>query len=166
MPYRSLYFICPTDCLESVINLAFVNQNHFYTSLGNSVVFDAEMANVVKALVLKHHIKSIYFVLALNNIIVSDVLENQAVYPITDLKNTYAIHIDKKRPTQIPSQLRTHRSVLLSHHLNQKISGLQQILQTLGLDHIAVSGKIYDKDRDEFDKIYSALICTAYFALN
>ena len=45
---KHLYFICPTDFLEGVIENVFKQINYYYTSLGNSITFDKDSVKQLK----------------------------------------------------------------------------------------------------------------------
>ena len=68
----SLFFLCPTDCLESIVNKNYKGNNYFYTSPGNNSSFDLISLESIKALICRHDIKNIYFVLSEQNKIVID----------------------------------------------------------------------------------------------
>ena len=61
---KCLYFICPTDCLESTIQSTFHQENFFYSSLGNSVNFNECELNQAKQLICDKGIREISFILA------------------------------------------------------------------------------------------------------
>lgn len=44
--HKCLYLVCPTDCLEPIINNTFKQEHYFYTSLGNAFVADSETLNI------------------------------------------------------------------------------------------------------------------------
>ena len=44
---KHLFFVCPTDNLESVINFKFKHENYFLTSLGNSFEFNKDNVNEI-----------------------------------------------------------------------------------------------------------------------
>ena len=71
---KNLFLLCPTDCLESVVNHVFRNENYFYTSLGNSIVPEKRTLEYIEELITKHHITNVYFVLSNDNPIILDAL--------------------------------------------------------------------------------------------
>ena len=75
--HKRFYFICPADCLEYRINKQFKYENYFYSSLGNSFVFDSKNIDNIKEMIIKHNIKEISFVLSSNNTIIENALGPQ-----------------------------------------------------------------------------------------
>ena len=75
--YASLFFLCPTDCLESIINKNYKGKNYFYTSLGNNSSFDLISLDSIKALICRHDIRNIYFVFSEQNKIVIEAMRGQ-----------------------------------------------------------------------------------------
>ncbi len=99
---KCLYSLCPTDCLETVINNTFRNENYFYTSLGNSVIFSNNTITEIKILISKHRINEVCFVLSNNNHFILDALKNNNFSNIRGLSTFYK-EIKKKR--NIPNPL-------------------------------------------------------------
>lgn len=54
---KHLYFICPTDHLETVINNTFKQENYYCNSLGNSIKFDSEMVGQINVLIETKNIR-------------------------------------------------------------------------------------------------------------
>ena len=94
----SLFLLCPTDCLEFIINKEFEGKNYFYSSLGNTSTFDSITLEAIKGLIDKHHIREIYFVLSMRNKIVSDAMGGQTFPQTRMLQNfTKEIGLHKKQ---------------------------------------------------------------------
>lgn len=64
---RNLYFICPTDFLETAINGTFFQENFFLTSLGNNFSFDLETIGEINGFIETKRIEKITFVLSKDN---------------------------------------------------------------------------------------------------
>lgn len=164
--HKCLYFLCPTDCLEFIINDTFKYDNYFYTSLGNSFVFDFETLIYLKKMVEKHHIEEIYFVLSMDNIIVLDALGDQCFSKIIGLKKFYnEIEKHNKRSKVITLSGNSQLSVI-SYYLNKKIKLLQLQLNNLSNKSIKIKGKIYNRDQDIFTNILPDLVCLEKYHLN
>jgi len=86
---KLLYFTCPTDRLEPIINDAFEQENYFFSSLGNSTVFDDDLLEHLKEMITTKKIKEISFVLSKDNRIVRDALGSQDYSEINGLNNFY-----------------------------------------------------------------------------
>lgn len=163
---KCLYLLCPTDCLEPIINNTFKHQNYFYTSLGNSFISDCETIEHIKQVVKKYNIKKICFVLSLDNLIIEYVLKHQDFSKIKGLKSVHNEVITQKNRSKTISQTGNDQLSFFSYYLNQKIKGLNLELNNLFNQSIKISGKIYDRKKEIFTNIYSNLICIEKYHLN
>ncbi|WP_298426267.1 hypothetical protein [uncultured Kordia sp.] len=163
---KTLFLLCPTDCLETAVNDAYENENYFYTSLGNSFAADNSTLKSIKELILKHDIKNIYFVLSNDNKIILDALERQSFSEIIGLENFYSEIIKQKEDSEIMWLTTNNKDLIISYFLNHKIKELQLELGNLSLNSIKVRGKIYDINNTYFKNIYSSLICLKSHCLN
>ncbi len=162
--HKSFYLICPTDFIENTINKTFGGENYFYTSLGNSFNYESKTLEHIKAIIKKHNIKEIYFVLSLNNIIVLDALTTKKKSKIRLLHNFYNDIKSQKERSQTAFKENDNQFTLLSLYLNKKIKELR--LANLSSQTIKIGGKIYHKDQDTFTNIYSDLVCLEKHNLN
>lgn len=162
----SLFFLCPTDCLESIINKNYKGKNYFHTSLGNNSSFDLISLDSIKALICRHDIRNIYFVLSEQNKIVVEAMGGQTFPQIRGLQNfNNSINLSKKQ-----SELfwKTSDPVIstLSYYLNQKIIQLQLNLSCLLTQPLTLKGKIYIKSQNKFIDTYPDLVCLREYNLN
>jgi len=163
---KHLYFICPTDHLEPTINRLNEQKNYYYTSLGNSVVFNNNKINQIELLILEHNIKKVSFVLSNNNLIIQDALGSQNFTEVKILGD-YCNEITKqKKFSDIFWNNNGHKSIVLSNYLNKKINELQFMLNDLILDQIEIDGKIYNEQENVFNSIYKDLKYNECFSLN
>lgn len=161
-----LYFICPTDRLETVIDNLYKHKNYYYTSLGNSLTSDYTTLNYLRDLILKYSIEEISLVLSENNLIIRDALTNRKFSQIRGLGDLYMEIMKQKQYSDIVWKKNNCHFTFLSHYLNKKIQDLRMQLDVLNLDQIKIRGKIYDQKKKVFNDIYSDLICRDYFSLN
>tara|TARA_B100000925_G_scaffold86246_1_gene61833 strand:- start:2453 stop:2950 length:498 start_codon:yes stop_codon:yes gene_type:complete len=162
----SLFFLCPTDCLESIVNKNYKGKNYFYTCLGNNSSFDSILLESIRALICRHNIRNIYFVLSEQNKIVVDAMEGQTFPQISGLQDLFnAIKLNKRQ-----SKLfwKTSDSVhpVLSYYLNQKIIQLQANLSCTITQGLTLQGKIYIKSQNKFIDTYPDLVCLRKYSLN
>ncbi|PKV51375.1 hypothetical protein ATE84_3460 [Aquimarina sp. MAR_2010_214] len=163
---KCFFLICPTDCLEHTINKTFKYENYFYTSLGNSFIYDSKTIAYIKQIIKKHNIKEIYFVLSMDNKIVLDALGNDEFSNIGALHNFYnEIRIQKER-SKISFQRGNRQFRVFSYYLNEKIKELELQLANLSNQPIKIGGKIYNRDQGVFTTIYSDLVCLDKYHLN
>ena len=164
---KCFFLICPTDCLEHTINKTFKYENYFYTSLGNSFIYDTKTIEYIRQIIKKHKIEEIYFVLSMDNKIVLDVLgDNNEFSNIEALNNFYDEITVQKRHSGVSFQNGNRQFAVLSYYLNKKIKELEFQLTNLSKEPIKVSGKIYNRDQDTFTDIYSDLVCLGAYCLN
>ncbi len=163
---KCLFIVCPTDCLEPIINKTFDCENYFYTSLGNTFCDDSETLMYLTRMVKKHSIKNICFVLSFDNRIVSNALKNSELSSIPYLRH---LHKDMNRQQSKLNLMTTDDSylfTLLSYHLNEKIKTLNFQLSDRQKQTVTVRGKIYNRKEKIFTSIYSNLICLEQYHLN
>lgn len=164
--YKRLCLVCPTDCLESIIDKKFRSKNYFYTSLGNSLVFDHSTMRQIEQLVKKYGINEILFVLSCENRIILDGLKHQHFSVIRGLNNLYEELILHKKRSEIMKYHGDKQFLMLSYYLNRKITQLQIQLNNLLLRPIEVTGKIYKGKQCAFNNVYSGLACMDKFHFN
>jgi hypothetical protein len=166
---KCFFLICPTDCLEQTINKSFTYVNYFYSSLGNSFVYDRKTIGHLGKIIEKHQIKNIYFVLSTDNKIVEDALNNNSNNNFSNTRalNNFNTEITKqKEQSKIVSREGNLRFSLLSYFLNNKIKELEIQLSSVLNESVNIDGKIYDRELDTFTTIYSDLICLEKYQLN
>ncbi len=166
MMKNCLYFICPTDYLESIIESTFRQENYFYSSLGNSVAFGNYELKQIKKLIRTRNISTITFVLSDNNRIVLDALGNQEFSNIRGLKKTYSQVLQQKEHLDSTWQTLNPERLILSSFLNIKIKEFKNRLSDLFTNQLTISGKVYNKKENKFDDIYSELICQEELIMN
>lgn len=163
---KHLYFICPTDHLESVINKNFRRENYYCTSLGNSITFDSKTIEQINTLIETRQIREITFVLSHNNYIVSDALKNQDYSNVRGLDDFYDEIVSQKQHSEALWQTDHSQFLVLSYYLNKKIRELQFKLNSLLHIPMKINGKIYNRREDTFKKIYADLICVEKYYFN
>ena len=163
---KHLYFICPTDHLEPIVNNTFKQENYYLTSLGNSITFDTDMILQVSELLQTNDIRDISFVLSHNNCIVLDALEKQDFSRITGLSDFYNQIARRRDHSEGLWRVNNLQFLILSHHLNDKIKELRLGLKCVSIDPVKINGKIYIRDEKVFKDVYPDLICNDYVCAN
>jgi len=163
---QCLYFICPTDYLETIIERRVHQENYFYSSLGNSVNFTKNELREIKKLICSKGIREISFVLADDNRIILDALENQNFSDIRGLKKFYNQVLLEKEHLEMSWQIQNPQFLILSAFINKKIEKLKDGLRDLMIGEIMINGKIYSKKEDMFEDIYGDLIFTEEILFN
>ena len=155
---KRLFFICPTDFLEPVINDTFKGENYFITSLGNSIAFDADKVEEINALIETKGIKEITFILSADNRIVLDAIENKEFSRISGLDNFYDEITHQKRHSRLEWKTINPNNAVLADHLDKKIQELRTKLSKWLADHINIVSKVYYKQSRVFIEINRDLL--------
>lgn len=163
---KHLYFICPTDHIERIINKTFQQENYFYTSLGNSIRFDADMAAQINGLIESKNITEVTFVLSSSNQVVMDVLSQQNFSSIEGLDSFYHEITQQKERSKMLWQRSDLPIPILSHYLNQKIKELQPKISSWIVDNVHINSKIYIRKSNVFKDVYADFFCEKYVNLN
>lgn len=163
---KDLFFVCPTDSLESSINAVFKQENYYISSLGNSISFDKKMMGEIEDLIEIKGIRTVNFVLSLENQIVLDAVGNQVYIAIQGMDDFYKRVIKNKKQLEASWQMWNPKLLILSHHLNEKIQEFKYQLNNPLLDQLQINGKIYAGQVYAFIDIYSDAICFQCFSQN
>lgn len=162
----SLFLLCPTDFLEPIIETKYKGANYFYASLGNVLTFDLSTLENIKNLLNKKDIRKIYFVLADDNKIFLDALEEQNLSQIRGLKEFNKVIKNQEKQSELLWYASDSKHLIFSYYLNHKIKELEFNLRN-ALNHSpTIKGKIYTKSLDTFVDIYPNLVCLKRFNLN
>ena len=164
--HKILFLLCPTDCLESIINDMFGEDVFFYSSLGNSMTLKMNTLECIKKLIIEYQIEEVSFVLSTNNDIFKDAIGKENFIDIFGLRNIYSqIHKEKSNSELFwPSDL--NFASLISYYLNTKIKELQMVFEQFKEVSVEISGRIYDRHDNSFKKIYHDLVCVKRHYLN
>ena len=157
--HKCLYMICPTDRMESVICSKYEGYKYFFTSLGNAQILDDETIGQIAALIEKHDIRQITFVLAEDNQIILDAIGNQSFFEVRGLRAFYDFIQEQKKNTLNSWQMYQQYPMLLSYHLNERIKHLQTKLRGMLPYPPQYNGKLYSKEYNSFRDIHSELVC-------
>lgn len=164
--HNTLFLLCPTDCLEPIINNTFKQENYFYTSLGNSFSSDVKTLEHIKALIVRNNIRKIYFVLSNDNQIILNALEGHFFPEVKGLKTFYNEVTNLKELSETLWLTNNRQFSILSHYLNKKMKELKFQLFTLFNYPIEIKGQIFDRSENTFKNIYTDLICIEKYSLN
>ena len=163
---KHLYFVCPTDNLETVINNKFHQENYYLTSLGNSINFRPELINEINSLVEAKNITNITFVLSLNNRIISDALKSQNYNNIKGLKSFYDVITKEKYRSKALWLTSDIQVLIISYYLNLKTRKLKLLLNNWFRDEVKVKAKIYHKKDNTFNEVLNNILSLESFISN
>ena len=147
---KNLYFLCPSENLEAVIEKSFPQENYFLSSLGNSISFSDDFILDINSLIESKGIGKITFILSNNNRFILDAMKNQEFKYIKELKEYYKT-IEKRKVLTIKSYKNENfTSLITSHILKTKINELNSNLFDWIRNKISIEGKIYDPTKNMF----------------
>ena len=163
---KHLYFVCPTDNLETVINNKFHQENYYLTSLGNSINFRPELINEINSLLEAKNITNITFILSQNNLMILDALKSQYYNNTKGLKTFYNIITKEKNLSKTLWMTSDIQYLIIVYYLNLKIRELKLGLNNWFKDKVKVKAKIYNKKDNTFNEIHHNLLSLEQFILN
>ena len=147
---KNLYFLCPSENLEAVIEKRYPQENYFLSSLGNSISFSDDFILDINSLIESKGIGKITFILSNNNRFILDAMKNQEFKYIKELKEYYKT-IEKRKVLTIKSyKNKNFTSLITSHILKTKINELNSNLFDWIRNKISIEGKIYDPTKNMF----------------
>jgi len=162
--HRHLYFICPSDHIESLINQTFRHDNYFLSSLGNSMVIDANLVEEIMAWMDIKSIREITFVLSSDNQIIHDAIKQYDFCNVKRLHNYYNEIFQVKMRLKGLWHMDKEEMPVLSYFLKTKVHALQTILS--GLNQIDINGKIYCSSTGTFNELDSRIFMRGCLSLN
>jgi len=163
--FNKLYFICPTDNIESIINSKLNDNNFYITSLANSITFNYDFIKELHSIIESKKISEITFVLSDDNKLINDALENKKFKNIRSLNHLNLKISSQKNFFKKESTVSEIRLDLISYLLNQKKHELKKITDSLGLE-LDINAIVYNKEVNEFTKVKSKLLNLEFFNLN
>jgi len=161
-----LYFVCPTDHLETLINKNFKGQNYFISTLGNSLVFDTKTMLGITDLLNKRVVKAITFILASDNNIIADGIENKQFSDVNGIEKLYNDLGLMKQSSQMLFKTQNHSQLIISYHLHEKIKELQGKLNIYSASQFHIQGMTYNRIDKTFNIIHHNLIFGDLVSLN
>ena len=147
---KNLYFLCPSENLEAVIEKRYPQENYFLSSLGNSISFSDDFILDINSLIESKGIGKIIFILSNNNRFILDAMKNQEFKYIKELKEYYKTIEERKVLTIKSYKNENITSLITSHILKTKINELNSNLFDWIRNKISIEGKIYDPTKNMF----------------
>lgn len=163
---RHLFFVCPTDYLETVINKHFYQENYFVTSLGNSISFNSQVIEEINTLIEAKSIAEISFVLSDNNKIIMDALKSENLKSFNGLESFYDRISTHTKRAEILKHVFHSETLFIGNYLNFKVQGLIPQLKNWFSDKVKVNALIYQREKNVFKETYTELIHLENFCLN
>ena len=163
--FNKLYFICPTDNIESIINSKLNDNNFYITSLANSITLNYNFIRELYLIIESKKIREITFVLSDDNRLINDILENKDNKNIRSLDHLNLEIYSHKNFFKKELTISQIRLDIISYLLNQKKNELKNITDSLGLK-LDINAKVYNKEVNEFTKVKSKLLNLEFFNLN
>lgn len=163
--FNNLYFICPSDNIESITNSKLKDNNFYITSLANSITFNYDFIKELYSIIESKKISEITFVLSDDNKLINDAIENKEYKNIKSLDHLNLKISLQKNFYNKESTTSEIRLDLISCLLNQKKYELKNIMNSLGLK-LDINAKVYNTKVNKFTKVKSKLLNLEFFNLN
>lgn len=162
-----LYFICPTDNLEVIINKTFKENNYYFTSLANTIMFDVDEVGHISSLIETEQISKITFVLSDDNQIIKEVLHNKD-YSNTEWMKKFHLYINsQKKRFNLLTNKQHSTTPILSYYLNSSVKKLKHELSAFWFSNqVTVDATIYDRKKNRFNKTSLDRFYKDHFHLN
>ena len=164
---KHLFFICPTDCLETVINNKIAQENYFHTILANTSSFKSETLGYIKDMLELKNIREITFVLSQENQFLKNLLATQDVFyekRLYKLRNE--ILFDEKR-FKLLFYNRYNLLFLINYYLIKKANAFDKALHNCWFkDQITINIKLYNNTINEFTDVNINSLINSCFELN
>lgn len=163
---NNLYFICPTDHIESTINRTFTEKNYYCSSLGNSIVFDQGMMSQLRSMLKSRSIHKILFVLSDDNRFVLNAMRGKNSAVVTGLSEVYEEILSEKNTSELLWRKCDLQAVVIARLLQRKRDELQLKLEAASLGEVQLESKIYFRQQRTFCAVDSKISDRKPFNLN
>ncbi len=164
--HKHLNFICPTDNLETVIQQTFLQENYFYTSLGNSITLDSETTEQINAIIELNSITDITIFLSLDNQIIQSALHNRKLSKIKGMGSFYGTIDSQLRQLSFNQKINDIELHLITSYLNKKTNELyQHLIKEFG-NKTTINALIYNRESKVFVEAESKLFQLERCSLN
>jgi len=158
-----LFFICPTDVLESVVNASFNEESYFLTSLGNSIAFTEETISAINYLIKERDIDEVSFVLCDDNKFIRDALGKRELSSVSGMGNFYR-EIDKERfLCKVAWNAADDQVLISSNYLIHRVNELSNRLES---SEILVNAKVFNRKEERFHQVYQQTVLADSITLN
>ena len=163
---NQLYFICPTDGIESKINGKFDHENYFVSSVGLSFSFNSEFLDELFKLIIEKNIDRVTFVLSDQNKIVTEIIDGKDYSIIQELN---------KSKSQVHKEFQAKKMhwssddlilPIIAKFLESRAQDLKSKLIGWSLPNIKVETKIYRSNTNQFSNLPSGLFEREAYNLN
>jgi len=163
---KHLYFVCPSDNLEDIINKIFPEENFFISSLGNSIYFSNDFTDEVNAFIESKAIEKITFVLSDNNKFINDSMKEKSFDHIKELNNFYTILSKQSEISNRKFKEYNLNKQIISFLLKLKVEEMNLKLSDWLSDKIYVDAKVYSEEKKIFTEVQSNLLNPKSIHLN
>lgn len=163
---KSLYFVCPTDCMETIITKTFDKEQFFYATLGNCLSLDIDTLTGLKDCIEREQITSVCFVLADDNKIIKEATEGQLFSEIKVLRDLCAELTKQSRHCNLLCEKKNAYIAVLSYYLNKRIEMFNNSISFFLKHPVKLHAKIYQRRKARFINTYHSLFFIENYVLN
>lgn len=161
-----LFFICPTDHLEAILE-SHDEENYYFSSLANSIDFDDDLIGQINELIETKSIRKITFILSEDNKIINKALNSQKLSNIKALDSFFDKINQQKKNFHVLFQKNNIKTPILSYHLNSKTKELKdKLIHFWFSDLIEINAKIYHRKENKFKVTNPEVFYQENFILN
>jgi hypothetical protein len=158
----TLFFICPTDFLETEIMKCFSSDNYFLTALGNNYHFDFRNVEQIQTLILAKNITQIVFVSDFRNNLFSNALNKVG----SQIKTDALIELELLLQSLTWEQrtifdFDTQLCFLAAKHLQSQMQNFNKSIKSFEHQHnstLKIRAMLFDRKHSEFVSIDHFLI--------
>lgn len=149
----TLFFICPTDFLETEIMKCFSSDNYFLSSLGNNYHFDFENVAHIQTLICSKNITQVIFVSDFRNTFFSNALNKVSSHIKIDALVELETLIQALTRERSVFDVDTQLSFLAARHLDNQVRAFKKSLKRFEnqlSSSLQIRGMLFDRKRSEF----------------
>lgn len=165
--HKQLFFICPTDYLELVINNNFNCENYFYSTLANSFLFNNDAIGYISSLLEYENIREITFVLSdENNLLFGSLAEDKVFNSNRLIKMKQDILLQNNK-LKVLSRGLDANLFLATYFLIKKANSFKNDLNNCWFkDQIRINTKVYITKKKQFRTVEYNTLINNCFQLN
>lgn len=161
-----LYFVCPTDHLETVIESHFSGDHYFVSSLGNSIDFNSKFATYLANLIETKGITEISFVLAEDNVMLKNVQKIKEFKGLRRLHKFYQSNLKSKTYGKDEKHKLYSKLPEVYNCLCLRVEDFNSQVSNRYSEAVRVNAKVYYRQKNNFKEVSSHMDLIRHICLN
>lgn len=163
---NQLFFVCPTDGIESLINEKLGRENYFVSSVGLSFSICLDFLDELFLLINENNIGKITLVLSDQNRVFLDAIDEIDLNQIVGLSGQGKDVLSQYKSDRIHWKTSDLRIPILSKFLEERMNDLKAELEKWYLNDIEINSKIFRTKSNELMITPSGLFERKIYNLN